>query len=112
MYNLFPRDINFLIYEQLETNGYEVKGWAKGKSEESKLKDSTPDTFAVAERKRQLKLTAVLVGTFVVAYTTYQCFQYFFGGGPTVVLENLVRNVSNESVMGEAATVEAMPEVA
>ncbi len=63
---------------QLESNGYNVKGWAKNKQEESELPDTKPDTFAVSERKRQLRLTTVLLGGLFVAYVFYRLFHYFF----------------------------------
>jgi hypothetical protein len=83
----------------LEANGYSVKGWAKNKQEESELRDTKPDTFAVSERKRQLRFTTILLGALLVAYLAYSLFQYFFGPAPLAALdESTLSNVTSDNV--------------
>lgn len=86
------------VITMLEANGYTVKGWAKNKQEESELRDTKPDTFAVSERKRQLRFTTMLLGALLVAYLAYSVFQYFFGPAPLAALEESSLNSTSVNV--------------
>lgn len=97
-----------------------MKGWSKQKGEESELKDTNPDTFAVAERKRQLKNATILVGAFLAVYILYQIYQFLFGSSPAALpiedamAENLTVEVEIETeaaLEGNETMEEAVAEV-
>jgi hypothetical protein len=90
------------LFTQIQANGYDVRGWAINKQEESELKDAKLEKFAILEQKRQLRLTTIVLGGLLVAYFVYLLFSYFFGSQPLPILEAAV---ANETLAGTAETV-------
>ena len=70
-------------------NGYRVKGWAKDPKEQSELKDSVKDRFIVSERKRQLRMSTIMVGLAMACYILYHLYVSIFGVSPIHLLGSL-----------------------
>jgi len=73
-------------------NGYRVRGWAKDAKEQSELKDSQKDRFIVAERKRQVRITTILLGLALISYILSRLYSIFFGISPIHLLGDMVRD--------------------
>ena len=79
-------------------NGYRVKGWAKDPKEQSELKDSHKDRFIVSERKRQLRISTMMLGLAMTCYILFHLYAYIFGISPS----HLLGRVSPSNLLGWA----------
>eukprot|EP00934_Nitzschia_sp_Nitz4_P001067 Nitzschia sp. Nitz4//scaffold211_size37880//14905//16146//NITZ4_007704-RA/size37880-augustus-gene-0.60-mRNA-1//-1//CDS//3329541973//1067//frame0 len=85
------------VVSMLEENGYDVRGWAKNRKEESHLNDSTAETFQAKERKRQMQGLTKVGSVLFVFYLLYQLYAWRYGPIPIQKVEEVVVGLKLET---------------
>lgn len=90
----------------MEVNGYDVRGWAKDKKDESKVPDVRKETFRATERKRQLKWFGILGGFLLILYVLYHGHAWYFdkNGSLPLPVQKLVDTMGLEQQLTTTTT--------